>query len=613
MKKILLLTVSCILFVEGLNAQQQVSVKEARTVAINTLRNKIGILKVSPDLNIKKVNNCSNMKGNVLMYEVEFQNGAAVLLSGSKACLPVLGYYTKNDEGSIFDANNEEIPPGLKALLKDYADEIEYCFAQDNIPLSYKEKWQELQKSSLSKSSAPPFIHVEPLLTTKWGQQWANSGECPGYNYYVTKTNSNQCGDENCGNLCPVGCTAVAMGQVMKYWNYPVYQPGKTQQYDWCNMPDSLWSYNKPNSTYIKERNAVARLLKDCADAANAFYCIAQCNTSALLLDARRGLVNDFGYSSDAVFRLRSSHPINHSNVWIDYLRTNLNAGRPVIYGSLGLGDAHYWVCDGYGDNGSSSSSPDDYYFHFNFGWRGSRDDWYTLNGLSSVGYYNISQEALFDIYPSGNQDHCNFTWPLAFHYNYWDLQNIPVATTHLWIPRTFTTLESVPEVFPSAWRTIEPGQSAEYVAHHEIHLLPGFDAKPGSAFSAKIESCADCNSARVAITRIENGMEVVEEIFIAVENEQEEQPLEKAQIPADEPQVYPNPTTGLLTIQAKNNLSQINKIELYNTQGTHVFNFTGNQSFFQEIDISNLPPQLYILNIQMNGHIFTKKVILQK
>jgi len=53
--------------------------------------------------------------------------------------------------------------------------------------------------------------------------------------------------------------------------------------------------------------------------------------------------------------------------------------------------------------------------------------------------------------------------------------------------------------------------------------------------------------------------------------------------------------------------------IELYNMQGTKLFTFNGNNSLFQEIDIFHLPSQAYNLKIQVNGQVFTKKLILQK
>ena len=634
MRKISFLISLCIIGIVGkVNAQQQVSEREARNAAMNTLRNIMEILKVSQEETIESVNSLSNANGDTIMYEVVFQNGAAILLSGSKTCLPILGYYIKKHDGAVFDANNDNVSCGLKALLKDYADEIEWCFSQDTIGLYHEERWQELQ--GFSRDGAPPFIHVDTLLTTKWGQDVSNQGNnCPAYNYYVTKT-QNKCGCSST-KRCPVGCTAVAMGQIMKYWNYPVYLPNNSYQYDWCNMPDKLvttfrvncrdtivYFYDPrsgkwfsqiqeicddiPNSNYEKERNAIARLLMDCADAMpTVAFCIGGCHTSATAIDARGVLINKFDYSSNAVFRLRSSHPINLNNVWIDYLRTNLDAGRPVLYGSLGLGDAHYWVCDGYGDDGNGNSH-EYVYFHFNFGWTGTDDGWYTLNGLSGVGHYNISQEAVFNIYPSSNEKYCNYTLSLDDHF--------AAGGTHQNVPQTYMKLESASETSAAAWRTIQSGQSAEYVAHETIILKPGFKAEAGSHFVARIDPCPGCNSAKVTVKRSDNGVEIEEELYIAVGDQEEKQSSlgVGSKIVADEPQVYPNPTTGLLTIDAKNNNSRIQMIELYNTQGAKMFIFSGNEGFFQEIDISHLPSQVYILKIQVNGQVFSKKLILQK
>jgi len=109
----------------------------------------------------------------------------------------------------------------------------------------------------------------------------------------------------------------------------------------------------------------------------------------------------------------------------------------------------------------------------------------------------------------------------------------------------------------------------------------------------------------------LDNGEEIEKELYIAVEDE-EEQPLEASKTIAEEPQVYPNPTTGLLTIDTKNGNNHIQTVELYNTQGAKQFTFNGNYDSFQEIDISNLPSQVYVLKVHVNGQIFTKKLILQ-
>ena len=611
----------CILGVAGIvNAQQQVGETEARNAAINTLRNKTDVLKVSSDDRIKTVNSLSNTNRDTLMYEVVFQNGVAVLLSGSKTCLPVLGFYTKEDNGSVFDPNNDNVPCGLKALLKGYADDIEWGFAQDTICLYHKEKWQELQQSSLHKSSAPPFVHVAPLLTTEWGQWHSNDagvvngavvgGDCPAYNYYVKEPLNSQCSKENCGNRCPIGCTGVAMGQIMKYWNYPVYLPNKVQQYDWCNMQDKLLSY-RPN--YTQERHIIAQLLKDCADAANADYCIANCATSATAIAARSALINDFYYNSNAVFRLRSSHPINLNNVWIDYLRTNLNAGRPVLYGALGI-HAHYWVCDGYGDDGNGNSH-EHVYFHFNFGHTGSNDGWYTVDNITADPHWNSLQEAVFDIYPDLNQDYCNFTLPLYLHYFTWNYgYGMPIPFVHMIVPQTATRLWSVPESnsVPTSWHTIASGEAAIYTAHEEVRLLPGFHAAAGSVFIARIEPCTSCDSksrSTLLFAQSENTSEIYEfnnsndtTVLSSNSNLQKERQ-------SNDITLHPNPNNGTFTIQTNIDPQEIVSIRVLTPLGLVLYEQEGLPS--RTIQLPSSAKGVYFVEINTTAQRVIRKMVV--
>jgi len=584
MSKIKFLMVLCIIGIAKItNAQQQVSETEAKNAAVNALRNKTEILKVSQEETIKSVNSLSNAKGDTIMYEVVFQNGAVVLLSGSKSCLPILGYYVKEDNGAIFDPNNDNVPCGLKALLKDYADEIEWSFAQDTIGLYHEEKWQELQQPY--RGGAPPFVHVNPLLTTQWGQWFSNDYDCyrnsnnecisykqgdsEAYNFFVTAT-LNSCNSIPPSNKCSLGCTGVAMGQIMNYWKYPVYLPNQTYQYDWCNMQDKLLSY-RPN--YTQERHTVARLLKDCAESVNAQYCIGlTCATSATAIAARGALVNDFGYSNDAVFRLRTSHPVSLNNVWIDYLRTNLNAGRPVLYGALGE-DAHYWVCDGYGDDGNGNSY-EYVYFHFNFGHNGSEDGWYTVKNITANPHWNSLQEAVFDIYPSTNENYCNYTFSLDDHF--------AAGGTHQNVPQTYMKLETASATSPTAWRTIQSGQSAEYVAHERIVLKSGFKAEYGSHFKARIEPCASCGrTSRSTLLSAQSGDTNELYDFYNFSDSSLHKSLKNHVQKTEQSQnkkvnIIPNPNEGTFTLHTNFNPQEVISVQVFSMLGQSVYKQEG-------------------------------------
>jgi hypothetical protein len=409
MKNIKFLIFVCVLSISTiLNAQQQVSEKEARNAAINTLYSKVGILKRSSDTEIDTVYSFSKNRKDVLMYEVVFKNRAAILLSGSKTCLPVLGYYIKPeyDNGAIFDATNTNVPCCLHDFLTDYKQEIEWCFTQDKIQLYYEKEWNELQKINSPKAT-PATIIVESLLNSKWNQDQSNdffansyfpTGDCDAYNYYVTKTstNCNTCSSKRCA----AGCVAVAMAQIMYYWKYPVYDLGMA--FNWCDMAGELNTYS---INYEKERNAVARLIRDCGDAVDMKYCSSNCGSSSTIDKARKALVDHFGYHSDADVQTKSKHA---NSVWKKRIKSNLDSKRPVFYSGQGSG-GHAFVLDGYGS---------DDLFHINWGWNGNYNSWFTLDSLKpGIHNFNSSQEAIFYIHPKTNQDYCNFEISLLSHY----------------------------------------------------------------------------------------------------------------------------------------------------------------------------------------------------
>jgi hypothetical protein len=166
----------------------------------------------------------------------------------------------------------------------------------------------------------------------------------------------------------------------------------------------------------------------------------------------------------------------------------------------------------------------------------------------------------------------------------------------------------------PSSWYTIEPDTTREYVAHKTVILKPGFHAKVGSKFTARIEPCDNCTRSNspspAARFTVDDNVE-----YIFEENDYRKTDLtsDKSKLLNDDLQVYPNPTNGLLTIESIDANSLVQHVEVYNTMNIKVFSCNGNNTSVQEIDISHLPSQIYILKIQINEQIFIKRLILQK
>ena len=122
--------------------------------------------------------------------------------------------------------------------------------------------------------------------------------------------------------------------------------------------------------------------------------------SGALATSIAPALKKYFGYDENTHYVLRSDFGIDE---WEDLIYTELAAGRPVIYDGRTLEVGHEFVCDGY-QNGL---------FHFNWGWDGNYDGYFSLSvlnpngsgvgGSSMTDGYSIDQGAVIGIQkPSG-------------------------------------------------------------------------------------------------------------------------------------------------------------------------------------------------------------------
>ncbi len=595
---------SSVMFIVLSAFAQQVTRQEAVNAAVNTMKynGRTSLAKSS----VSSVQTKS--KGDtVLIYEVLFQSGEMVLLSGNKACLPVLGYSLPTEVSapqSILD-NYADIPDGLRDMLSEYEEQILYCF-RNNLTSSHYEEWQDLQYFESGRDITTDI--VSPLLTTEWGQNKSNdllnSYVCNAYNYYVTETNNSCTCDFS--NMCPTGCVATAMAQIMKYWNYPVWLHNTSEQFDWCNMPDQLIYINNPN--YIAERNAIAQLMIDCGRAVNMRYCYNGCMSVASDTAVPRALIS-FGYSNDVTFKKRG---INTTQ-WLNRLKNNLDNSYPVYYrGDDGYGiDAHAFVCDGYKSDNT---------FHFNWGWNGNYNStWWTIEELYPDGHtYIYKQAAVFNIHPSTTQDYCDFEMPLWLHYyTYYTIYGNTSPLPYANVPTTFTRLTSVPNdpQFQSSWRTIPAGATSEYVAHEQVLLQDGFLAETGSNFYVHIEPCESCGEGRTLVESSYYGGSTGTENDDPTDTFPAPKSLQnKLTDRADDAvlTVHPNPTDDVLHLGLSNG-AIIATVTLYDLQGRIVetFHETSLQGATATLSLKSIPAGLYLLRVtDTEGREYQRKVV---
>ena len=84
-------------------------------------------------------------------------------------------------------------------------------------------------------------------------------------------------------------------------------------------------------------------------------------------------------------------------------IKEELDKKHPIMYGGASSEGGHSFICDGYDDSGK---------FHFNWGWSGSNDGYYTLSklkpgsgGAGGGGYdFSEDQDVIIDIEPDYTQ-----------------------------------------------------------------------------------------------------------------------------------------------------------------------------------------------------------------
>ena len=582
-----LFTLGIILSLSKLAFSQQVLRQEAVKAAVNTLKSH-GRTTFS-EMDVSAVNTIAN-RSDTLIYEVLFHSGESVLLSGNKSCLPILGYNlpeTVTSPQSII-MNYDNLPDGLRAFLEEYLEQIEYCFSH-NMTSDYCSEWYELQQSQSNRS--PISIVIPPLVQSKWGQSYSNdSVDASAYNYAINSYSY------NCPK-CFAGCIAVAMGQIMNYWKYPVWMPDKSEQFDWCNMSDSLVS---SHPKYYIQRDAVANLLKECGDAADIVYCISGCSSGTF-----GGFIPDafisFEYADDVTYKNKSLYTSSH---WREMLQDNLDNYYPILYsGTDDTHGSHAFVCDGY-DNMKM--------FHFNWGYNGKYNMWCTLDQLNPHIYsFNSKQAAVFNIHPSGLQDYCNFELPLIVHYLlYYNINGNTTPDPYANVPKTFTRLTSVPNNYQSSWRTIPTGAISEYVAHEEVILQDGFLAETGSDFYAYISPCESCDDRMVAGETSDvagGGNDNPTDTLPAPKSLQ----TETTQSDDAALTVYPNPTDDLLYIELSG--ANIATVALYDLQGRLVetLRATSLQVGTVSLNVKSVPAGVYVLCVtDTNGKEYRQKIV---
>ena len=371
----------------GLSAKP-ISPGEAKTAATRYLDIIVGCTDGSLSL-------CETLYGDdstAALYVFNIADQGFIVTSAHTFAPPVIGW---SMNGAFC---RDSLAPALLDYIEDYRHDIAAMAAEG--------------RHSETGSSYP----ARPLAEQEWAALLSPSGMAAAKGYYASQgaksqaklltTTWNQGAGYN--NLCPTGpdgkravtgCVATAMAQIIRYHRYPEHGFGTSSYahmvygrltavhdsvtYDYSSMPNSV--NERSQQAY---QDAVSLLCFHCGVSVNMDY-QSNLNTSgsgAFVTDVPES-IQHFGYFR-SYFRYKADMG---DSLWHLMVRRELDPRRPILYQGHSPDGGHAFVCDGYNERDNT--------YHFNWGWGGHGDGFYTLTTMRE---FTVAQGGVFGIYPSG-------------------------------------------------------------------------------------------------------------------------------------------------------------------------------------------------------------------
>ena len=371
---------------------ERITLEDAATVANNFMNVAVtsvnGVKKAAPAK--RMVRKAINTTEEPQYYLYENENGEGwVIIAANDAVTPILAY----SETGHFRTDN--MPSNIRHWMGKY-DQFIKRIETDGVQAAEETKaeWKALRKG-VRKAQAAAV--VGPLIQTQWDQDSPYNNLCPGTG----------------NNKAYTGCVATAMAQVMNYWQWPKrgigshsYRPrnpndedhystrytstlsadfGNTT-YDWENMLDSY-----SGSETSAQKTAVATLMYHCGVATEMMYGNDADGGSGTYTgnygsweesdNAQNALWKYFGYKKSTCYMRDGYEEYGHTyyeswttSNWTAMVKAELDKQHPILYGGASDGGGHSFICDGYDSNNK---------FHFNWGWSGWNDGYFTLSNLT--------------------------------------------------------------------------------------------------------------------------------------------------------------------------------------------------------------------------------------
>lgn len=313
-------------------------------------------------------------------YVFNFTGGGFVVVSADDAAIPILA---ESDQGFVEESITS---PEARYWFENYSKEIAEIIASKADNTETAAQWNQI----LNNEIKAPVADVAPLLTTTWDQGTNYNTYCP-----LDAAGPN-------GRVY-VGCVATTMGQIMKYYNFPAKGVGShSYVHDTYGLQSADFGaidYNfaaMGNTATSSSFQEIATLLYHAGVSVNMGYGTAE-GSGAFSEDVPYAMSNYFNYDNSTI--KQAFYSDYTSTTWKTFLKSELDARRPLYYSGQSDAGGHAWVCDGYRNSDGK--------FHMNWGWLGVSDGYYAIGALNPTGSsykFNSDNAVIYGIKP-GNPD----------------------------------------------------------------------------------------------------------------------------------------------------------------------------------------------------------------
>lgn len=481
-----------------------------------------------------------------------------ILVSSDKRTEAILARFTHPTKPDL-----KSFPPQAQYLISCYEHDIAYvqdtckdCHVRDN----WEKQPVKSPKQGPPINTLPSF--VEPLLGDIAWNQYGNESWNPDcekvYNKFCPPITTNK--SYLCGHAV-AGCVAVAIAQIMRYWEWPYMADipttvgGSIKETHFFGLEASPpWLSNYSTELEVA---LTAGFLRDCGYDLGMSYGESSGATDAAAVNT----FIHFGYNPNTIHNQKKWY----TSGWTNILRSEIAAGHPVYYSgrTAGVGGSgHAFILDGYDASGL---------YHVNLGWGPYYNDYYFIDTITAGGSsYSHWQGAIWGIQP----DSTNFCSPVTV--------TMPITNPYWGIARAgAVTLDGV---------VMNNNANCRVYSSTEVHLTNGTEIRNGSYVNIAIRNIP-CSS----IPR-QSPMPKAEETIVADYNTAHPEKKEDFS-------VTPNPAKDVIHIHT--NL-EVTSVRLYNTEGSCLIKSTE-----KELHITHLPTGVYLLRVETTDGIVKQTKVL--